>query len=147
MGTDTPKKSSYMKSLKNFPLRFRTSKDVTGMPGKPGDTQQLTNNQNPDEELSTETDTVAPTSKVEGSAGINPKLVVRATTSQAPPDTEFNDPSTAPTMVYMTSYGGNMTYPLTRTETNVGRKDDNHIILTDATISKFHSIIYRKPEG
>jgi pSer/pThr/pTyr-binding forkhead associated (FHA) protein len=62
-------------------------------------------------------------------------------------ETEFNDPSTAPTMVYMTSYGGNMNYPLTRTETNVGRKDDNHIILTDATISKFHAILYRKPDG
>jgi hypothetical protein len=147
MGTDAPKKSSYMKSLKNFPMRFRTSKDSTGMPVKSVDPQQLSNNQNPDEELSTETDTVAPTSKAEGAAGINPKLVVRATMSTAPLDTEFNDPSTAPTMVYMTSYGGNMTYPLTRTETNVGRKDDNHIILTDATISKFHSIIYRKPEG
>lgn len=148
MGTDAPKKTSYMKSLKNFPMRFRTSKDSTstGLPTKPGELQQLSN-QNPDEELSTETDTVAPTAKQEGTAGLNPKLVVRATMSQTPESTEFNDPTTAPTMVYMTSYGGNMNYPLTRTETNVGRKDDNHIILTDATISKFHAIIYRKPEG
>jgi pSer/pThr/pTyr-binding forkhead associated (FHA) protein len=47
----------------------------------------------------------------------------------------------------MTSYGGNMNYSLKRAETKIGRKDDNHIILTDATISKFHAVIYRKNDG
>ncbi len=100
-----------------------------------------------DEELTTETDTVSP-SKVQSTPN-NPKLVVRSTLSQptAEPTSEYSDASTAPHLVYMTSYGGNMNYPLTRAETHVGRKDDNHIILTDATISKFHAILYRKPDG
>lgn len=155
-GTDAAAKktgTSFMKSLgKSFPQRFRSStkspnidgnksSDFTSGPLSP-------ENENVEEE-STETVTVN-SAKAEAAPTpvLNPKLVVRATLSQnSHEDSEFGDPLTAPHLVYLTSYGGNMNYPLTRAETNVGRKDDNHIILTDATISKFHSIVYRKPEG
>lgn len=152
MGTDSAaKKMSYISSLKNFPLRFRSQKSSDNKRTSAG----LSNvreversgpiSPTSEEELSTETDTVphaappvAPT-----------KLVVRPTVSQSIEETtsEFSDTSTAPHLVYMTSYGGNMNYSLTRAESHIGRKDDNHIILTDATISKFHAIVYRKPDG
>ena len=147
---------SYMKSLgKSFPLRFRSTKNNgNGIDSKSGEvftphSGQLSNDNENGEEESTETVTVnAAKAEAAPTPAANPKLVVRATMSQTPQEnTEFGDPLTAPHLVYLTSYGGNMNYALTRAETNVGRKDDNHIILTDATISKFHAIVYRKPEG
>ncbi len=155
MGTDAEKKqSSVMKTLK---MRFR-SKASLSLENKGGDSTPLTNsrefnrpsqsNTSVDEEFPTETDTVSPSKVYDKS--LNPKLVVRATratTQTAENSTEFSDPYTAPHLIYMTSYGGNMNYSLKRAETKIGRKDDNHIILTDATISKFHAVIYRKHDG
>lgn len=144
-GTEAPKKTSisYMKSLgKNFPLRFR-SKNNSSLDGKEGpiDTQQDIVEEEPSEIATVNS------FKAEESPA-NPKLVVRSTVPLNSPDSaEFGDPLTAPNLVYLTSYGGNMNYALTRAETNCGRKCDNHIILTDVTISKFHAIFYRKPEG
>jgi pSer/pThr/pTyr-binding forkhead associated (FHA) protein len=159
MGTDESLKKmpttalSYMKSLKNFPTRFRkASKGSSGdsIPASKGMMGQslpaLGVDQEGAEEDSTETDTVAPSKVVTTLAA--PKLVVRATVSQTPAaeDTEFSDPNTSPHLVYLTSYGGNMNYALTRSETHIGRKDDNHIILTDTTISKFHALVFRKSD-
>lgn len=147
--SETKKMSSVMSSLKNLPNRFR-SKAQLPLDKNGGDatpiigSRKLKQHQQEEEELQTETDTVAPS---KNEKALNPKLVVRATQSSAVTNdssSEYSDPASAPHLVYMTSYGGNMNYPLTRAETHIGRKDDNHIILTDATISKFHAIIFRK---
>lgn len=53
----------------------------------------------------------------------------------------------APRLVYLTSYGSKVTYPLIWEETTIGRKDDNQIVLTDATISKCHCSVFRKADG
>ncbi len=55
--------------------------------------------------------------------------------------------SEAPRLVYLTSYGSKVTYPLVWEETTIGRKDDNQIVLTDATISKCHCSVFRKADG
>jgi hypothetical protein len=159
MGTDSgapQTKKTIMKTLKNFPMRFRSKAQMT-LENKGGDATPLSQSrefmkkqaaQQQDDELPNEIDTVAPSKNQDKSH--NPKLVVRATMASnnaADDSAEYSDPNTAPHLVYMTSYGGNMNYPLIRAETRIGRKDDNHIILTDATISKFHAVVFRRPEG
>jgi pSer/pThr/pTyr-binding forkhead associated (FHA) protein len=160
MGTDTgvpQKKQSVMKTIKNFPMRFRSKAQIS-LDNKGGDTTPMSQSREfakkqqpshqPDEELPNEVDTVAPSRNHD--KALNPKLVVRATMASnggVDDSAEYSDPNTAPHLVYMTSYGGNMNYPLIRSETRIGRKDDNHIILTDATISKFHAVVFRKSDG
>ena len=50
-------------------------------------------------------------------------------------------------LVYLTSYGGKMNFPLLRQETTIGRKDDNDIMLTDPKISKYHASISKTENG
>ncbi|KAJ2994944.1 hypothetical protein HDV02_001173 [Globomyces sp. JEL0801] len=153
MGNDSVKKaSSYIKSFKNLPSRFKTQKSTASLESADsspkGSKKDLSNKKNAIEQNEDETDTVAP-GKTPGK-DYNPKLVVRSTISnstQPPEDSALSDPNTAPQLVYLTSYGGNLNYPLVREETHIGRKDDNHIVLTDATISKFHAIVFRKKDS
>ncbi|KAJ3291532.1 hypothetical protein HDU76_007260 [Blyttiomyces sp. JEL0837] len=46
-----------------------------------------------------------------------------------------------------TSFGGKNHFPLIREETSIGRKDDNHIVLLDGKVSKYHAIVQRKENG
>jgi hypothetical protein len=46
-------------------------------------------------------------------------------------------------LVYSTSFGGKMNFTLAREETTIGRKEDNHIVLTCAKISKYHAVMKR----
>ncbi|KAJ3315693.1 hypothetical protein HDV04_002107 [Boothiomyces sp. JEL0838] len=113
MGTDGghTKKMSYMKSLKNLPMRFRSQKSQASIESK-GETTPLSNSRQDMQadkkkqnvELEDETDTMAPNRNAE--KNLNPKLVVRSTVAAAPPEpNEFSDPNTAPYLVYHTSYG------------------------------------------
>jgi hypothetical protein len=144
------KKKTYMKSLRNFPMRFRSKvnntpeKQIESQAAKAKDITQ-------EDEYAAETDTVSPNNVPEKTAAPT-KLVVRTTVASvdnnaANESAAYQNVETAPHLVYMTSYGGNMHYPLVREETKVGRKEENHIILTDATISKFHAIVYRNSNG
>lgn len=44
-------------------------------------------------------------------------------------------------LVYNTTFGGKMIFPLIKSETTIGRKDDNDIVLSDGKISKHHAVI------
>lgn len=46
-------------------------------------------------------------------------------------------------LVYSTSFGGKMNFNLARDETTIGRKDDNHIVLSCVKISKYHALMKR----
>ncbi|KAJ3053774.1 hypothetical protein HK097_003412, partial [Rhizophlyctis rosea] len=50
-------------------------------------------------------------------------------------------------LVYHTSHGGKMNFRLDEELTNIGRKDDNNIVLTCAKISKYHAVIKRTEKG
>jgi adenylate cyclase len=50
-------------------------------------------------------------------------------------------------LVYNTSYGGKMVFELAKDETTMGRREDNHISLSDGKISKYHASIIRNPNG
>lgn len=50
-------------------------------------------------------------------------------------------------LVYQTAFGGKMNFLLLRDETAIGRKEDNHIVLTCAKISKYHAVITRNDFG
>ncbi|TPX68190.1 hypothetical protein SpCBS45565_g03266 [Spizellomyces sp. 'palustris'] len=50
-------------------------------------------------------------------------------------------------LVYMTKFGGKTDFPLVREETTIGRKDDNHIALPCAKISKYHAVVKRGEHG
>ncbi|KAJ3033092.1 hypothetical protein HDV00_006737 [Rhizophlyctis rosea] len=50
-------------------------------------------------------------------------------------------------LVYHTSHGGKMNFRLDEEMTNIGRKDDNNIVLTCAKISKYHAVIKRGEKG
>ena len=50
-------------------------------------------------------------------------------------------------LVYKTSFGGKMTFSLIRPETQIGRKEDNHIVLTDGKISKYHAVLIKNEFG
>jgi adenylate cyclase len=46
-------------------------------------------------------------------------------------------------LIYNTTYGGKMSFDLNRSETTIGRKDDNNINLSCAKISKYHATILK----
>jgi pSer/pThr/pTyr-binding forkhead associated (FHA) protein len=46
-------------------------------------------------------------------------------------------------LVYNTTFGGKMVFPLEKVETSIGRKDNNDIVLSDSKISKKHAIIIK----
>lgn len=46
-------------------------------------------------------------------------------------------------LVYNTTFGGKMVFPLEKKETTIGRKDNNDIVLSDGKISKHHAIIIK----
>ncbi|KAJ3087429.1 hypothetical protein HK102_011134 [Quaeritorhiza haematococci] len=47
-------------------------------------------------------------------------------------------------LVYHTQHGGKVNFSLHREETGIGRKEDNHIVLTCAKMSKYHAYVKRK---
>ncbi|KAI9136332.1 hypothetical protein BKA69DRAFT_1104918 [Paraphysoderma sedebokerense] len=50
-------------------------------------------------------------------------------------------------LVYTTSHGGKMSFSLVQDTTTIGRKEDNHIALSCAKISKHHAVIERNSDG
>ncbi|ORZ30913.1 hypothetical protein BCR44DRAFT_63776 [Catenaria anguillulae PL171] len=50
-------------------------------------------------------------------------------------------------LLFTTAHGGRQEYPLALGTTNIGRKEDNHISLQCAKISKFHAAIERTEAG
>jgi hypothetical protein len=49
-------------------------------------------------------------------------------------------------LVYNTTFGGKMVFPLEKKETTIGRKDNNDIVLSDGKISKKHAIIIKNDD-
>ena len=72
------------------------------------------------------------------------KLIMQTTPRRSSLSPE-ND--TIAKLVYSTSYGGKMDFQLVRNETKIGRREDNHIILHDGKISKYHAAILKTQTG
>lgn len=47
-------------------------------------------------------------------------------------------------LVYYTSLGGKTSFSLFHNQTTIGRREDNHIVLHDAKISKYHAVIEKE---
>ena len=164
----TKEKKSYLDTLRKFPMRLRgkseTMRADTNMERQgsnpalkspyqaPAPKSGLKNDNDFENDMEDmDTNTVAPGQQKPSEKPANKKLVVHATSSRTDGGTggkgEAIPESEAPRLVYMTSYGSKVTYPLVWEETTIGRKDDNQIVLTDATISKCHASVLRKPDG
>lgn len=159
MGVDTaPRgKKSVFESLRRLPGRLRGDKETKrapepvqaakNIPQLP--TKLLAKKQREEEEADDAgTETVAPGQVADGAAmkfAVQPTGKANAAASQGKGQTIPE--AEAPRLVYLTSYGSKVTYPLIWEETTIGRKDDNQIVLTDATISKCHCSVFRKPDG
>jgi FHA domain len=158
MGVDTSpkgKKSIFDSLKKRLPGGLRDAKDTPKSVGKeqqaivPQQKPQLLKQKKREEEEVDEagTETVAP-GQVDES---NKKFAVQPTGKSNPAASKGKGQvipeAEAPRLVYLTSYGSKVTYPLIWEETTIGRKDDNQIVLTDATISKCHCSVFRKPDG
>ncbi|KAI9203358.1 nucleotide cyclase [Polychytrium aggregatum] len=57
-----------------------------------------------------------------------------------------SQPTSYARLMMNASYGGQVSFALNRRETKLGRKEDNHIVLTCAKISKYHAVIRRDDE-
>ena len=66
-----------------------------------------------------------------------PKIVLHTTG----PRGKGHSPQDNAVLVYNTTFGGKMIFPLNKKEISIGRKDDNDIVLSDGKISKHHAII------
>ena len=80
-----------------------------------------------------------------GRASINDtqKIILQT----AAPRAEVHGKEVPAKLVYSTSYGGKMEFELVREETTLGRRDDNHICLSDGKISKHHAIVVKTGEA
>ncbi|KAJ3022305.1 hypothetical protein HKX48_006492 [Thoreauomyces humboldtii] len=78
---------------------------------------------------------------LERTASTLERLIVHTT-----PRRSFVTDNTA-RLVYTTKFGGKTDFPLVREETTIGRKDDNHIALPCAKISKYHAIVIKGEQG
>ena len=106
---------------------------------------KLTNADEMDEDM--DTNTVAPGARPLEEAK---KLVLPSSSNSGTSAKGKGEPipeDEAPRLVYLTSYGSKVTYPLIWEECTIGRKEENQIVLTDSTISKIHASVYRKPDG
>ncbi|KAL2916432.1 hypothetical protein HK105_203862 [Polyrhizophydium stewartii] len=165
---DATRKPSYLSSLRKLPLRLRgkpsgeyksdsslplNSPDKRGSSSAGPRSSQKPGSQTPpaqryaqqQPEGSEETETTLGTISVHDDT--KKRLVLPTTLQTASSSSAQNADPNCARLVYLTSYGGKMQFPLADDETTIGRKDDNHIVLTDPKISKFHASIVRTDSG
>lgn len=71
------------------------------------------------------------------------RIIVRSQTAADNDNIEF----TGPRLLYVTSYLAKVSYNLVKAENNIGRRENNEVVLTDSTISKLHATIFRQANG
>lgn len=152
----TSGKKSVFDSLRRLPGRMRGDKpepkrevivqDVKAIKGLAVGKMEMLGRQKHDDE-DEGTDTIAPG---EAAAAGAKKFAIQSSTASGSSRQGAGSSipeEIAPRLIYLTSYGSKVTYPLIWEECTIGRKDDNQIILTDATISKCHCSVFRKSDG
>lgn len=135
------KKGIFASLKKRLPGGLRESKE-SSVPKLEKLVKSKNKNKRDEDDDEAGTDTVAT-----GQGPIEQKFAVQATSKNEPAKGSVIPENEAPRLIYLTSYGSKVVYPLIWEETLIGRKDDNQIVLTDATISKCHCSIFRKPDG
>ncbi|KAI9005192.1 hypothetical protein BC832DRAFT_531398 [Gaertneriomyces semiglobifer] len=87
------------------------------------------------------TPTVIGDSGLESSPPSMDRLIMHTTPRRSSVD------NTEARLVFTNKFGGTTDLPLLREETTIGRKDDNHIALPCAKISKYHAVVKRGEQG